>query len=262
MMMKIWSLLFLILVSATQTRALVSPSAVYQKQGIIYGKARVTYSLYSKRKDGDLDFLSLENEVMASTRAKMDLQRVTKAFTGTDANSSTMEPAKEALLASAWRVALAAAFFMSFLTLFWSTNLYFAVVAFVGTFWIAYQDPLEEEGVAGALARVLGRWTIQSVETSTPKIRAVARAAIESPEEITQLQSQVQVLEQQNAELILWKERRLAVDDNLGKYTLEELKEMARQNNLAVGGKKHELMMRLLEAEILKLRSFSASLGQ
>jgi apolipoprotein N-acyltransferase len=137
--------------------------------------------------------------------------------------------------------------------LFLSTSLLFAAVAFVATFWIAYQDPLEEEGVAGALARVLGRWTIQSVETTTPKIRAVARAAITSQEEITQLQSRVQVLEQQHAELVLWKERRLAVDRNLDKKTVEELKEMARQNNLAVGGKKHELMMRLLEAQVLQL---------
>jgi hypothetical protein len=251
-MIKIWSL-FLILVSATQTRALVSPSALCRKQSTVYSKAQFTHSLYSKRKDGDLDLLSLENEVMASTRAKMDLQRVTKAFTETDATSTTTGPAKEALLASAWRVSLASAIFTSCLTLFLSTSLLFAAVAFVATFWIAYQDPLEEEGVAGALARVLGRWTIQSVETTTPKIRAVARAAITSQEEITQLQSRVQVLEQQHAELVLWKERRLAVDRNLDKKTVEELKEMARQNNLAVGGKKHELMMRLLEAQVLQL---------
>jgi pyruvate-formate lyase len=85
------------------------------------------------------------------------------------------------------------------------------------------------------------------VETSSPKIRAVARAAITNQEEITQLQSQVRVLEQQNAELIRWKERRLAVEDNLGHYTLAELKEMARKNNIAVGGKKQELMLRLLD---------------
>ena len=256
MMMKIWSP-FLIFMSASE--AFMSPSAVYRKQSTIYGKAQslsqFTYSLYSKRKD---DLLSLETEVMASTRAKLDMQRVTKAFTETDANSTTMEPAKQALLASAWRVALAAAFFMSSLTFFWSKTLFLAVVAFVGTFWIAYQDPLEEEGVAGALARVVGRWTIQSVETTTPKIKAVARAAMASPEELSDLRSQLQVLQQQNAELVLWKERRLAVDDNMGKYTLDELKELARQHNLAVGGKKHELMMRLLESKILRLPRSSA----
>jgi hypothetical protein len=128
-----------------------------------------------------------------------------------------------------------------------------AAIAFVGTFWIAYQDPLEEDGMAGALARVLGRWTIQSVDKTTSKIRAVARAAFTSQEEIIQLQSQVQRLEQQNAELALWKQRNLAVDDNLGNYTLEELKEKARQNNLAVGGNKHQVMMRLLEADALQL---------
>jgi spore coat protein CotF len=246
--MKIWSLLFLILMSATQTRALVSPSAVCRKQSTIYGKARDTCSLYSKPKNGELDLLSLENEVMATNRAKMDLQLVTKAFTETtDASVTTTEPAKQALLASAWNVALASAFFTSSLTWFLSTSLFLALVAFVATFFIAYQDPLEEEGVAGPLARVLGRWTIESVETSSPKIRAVARAAITNQEEITQLQSQVRVLEQQNAELIRWKERRLAVEDNLGHYTLAELKEMARKNNIAVGGKKQELMLRLLD---------------
>jgi hypothetical protein len=261
-MIKTWSLFqILACILPISSQAFNAPSHhVGRKQNTIYGKAQFTYSLYSERKDdGDLDFnlLSLENEVMASTRAKLDLQRVTKAFTETetDASSTTTEPAKQALLASTWRVSLAAAFFTSCLTLFLSTNILFAAVAFVGTFWIAYQDPLEEEGVTGALARVLGRWTIQSVETTTPKIRAVARAAITSEnEEITQrLQSQVQVLEQQNSELALWKERRLAVDENLGNYTREELKELARQNNLAVGGKKHELMMRLLEADALQL---------
>ncbi|OEU16834.1 hypothetical protein FRACYDRAFT_239427 [Fragilariopsis cylindrus CCMP1102] len=117
-------------------------------------------------------------------------------------------------------------------------------------------DPLEEEGAAGALARLLGRVTIQSVETSKPKLKAIARAAISTgnddrKEVINLLQQRIEVLEDENTKLKQWKEQRTAADSLLSQYGVEELKAMARQNNLPVGGTKIQLLMLLLKNQIL-----------
>eukprot|EP00536_Pseudo-nitzschia_multiseries_P000920 jgi/Psemu1/250049/estExt_Genewise1Plus.C_110162 len=118
------------------------------------------------------------------------------------------------------------------------------------------QDPLEEEGAAGALARLLGRITIQSVETTKPKLKAMARAAITSEDEsqeqvVRLLQQRIEVLENENAQLKRWKQQRNKADALLSQYALDDLKAMARANNLPVGGTKIQLLMRLLENRVL-----------
>jgi hypothetical protein len=193
--------------------------------------------------------LEVEKEVIASTQAKLDLKRVTSALDVRE--SSEIDPEKAAILAEPWKVAMAAAIAVSLLAFTSTGSTFLSVVTFLGVFFLANGDPLEEEGVAGSFARLLGRLTIQSVETSKPKLRAVARAAITNEEEILRLNRQIVELQEEKASLALWKQRRLAVDESVSKYTLEALKEKARENNLLVGGTKSELMMRLMEAELM-----------
>ena len=112
---------------------------------------------------------------------------------------------------------------------------------------------MEEEGAAGAGARLVGRFAINSVEVSKPKIKAVARAAMRNEEDIARLQQQISELKEENTQLRIWKERRMVIDERISDYTLDELKEIARKNRLPVGGTKAILMMRLAEAEAIDL---------
>lgn len=205
---------------------------------------------------GASNFDELEQEVYASTRANMDVQKVKQSIKK-QVSAPTPDPQKTAIMAAQWKISLAAASFASTFFLiathsgFTLTGIVFALV-----FFVANQDPLEEEGAAGALARLLGRFTIQSVETTKPKLKAVARAALTTENEDKQkvvelLQQRVEVLERENAELKRWKEQRSAADALLSQYGLDELKRMARANNLPVGGTKVQLLMRLLEHRVL-----------
>ncbi|VEU41421.1 unnamed protein product [Pseudo-nitzschia multistriata] len=205
---------------------------------------------------GASSFDELEEEVLASTRAKMDFQKVKMTITEQPPPLSN-EPQRTAIMAAQWKISLAAASFVStFVTIATHSNFLITSVVFVSVFLVANQDPLEEEGAAGALARLLGRLTIQSVETTKPKLRAMAKAAITSEEEsqeqvIRLLQQRIEVLENENADLKQWKKQRNSADTLLSQYALEELKAMARANNLPVGGTKIQLLMRLLENRVL-----------
>jgi hypothetical protein len=197
----------------------------------------------------ELEIVALEKEVFASTKAELDLKRVTQAL---DANiSSNEDPEKTAILAEPWKISTAAAIAASSFA-FVTTNSYFvSLLALIGVFLLASGDPVDEQGAFGAFARLLGRVTIKSVESSKPKLRAMARAAITNEEEIWNLKQQVENLQEENARLALWKQRRMAVDESLSHYSVDQLKEKARQMNLPMGGTKAQLMMRLMEEEVV-----------
>ena len=206
---------------------------------------------------GASNFDELEQEVFASTRAQMDVQRVKNTLKEKSAPSNDDDPQRTAIMAAQWKISLAAASFVStFVEISTHSNLPITATVFIVVFFIANQDPLEEEGAAGALARLLGRLTIQSVETTKPKIKAMARAAISTEDDdkeqvISILQQRIEVLENQNSQLKKWKDQRTAADTLLSQYAVEDLKAMARQNHLPVGGTKIQLLMRLLENRIL-----------
>jgi hypothetical protein len=207
---------------------------------------------------GATNFDELEKEVYASTQYKMDVQRLKNTLVEKESSSSVKDdPQKTAIMAAQWKISLAAASFVStFFEVSTKSNLSITALVFVTVFFVANQDPLEEEGAAGALARLLGRVTIQSVETSKPKLKAIARAAISTGDDdrkevINLLQQRIEVLEDENTKLKQWKEQRTAADSLLSQYGVEELKAMARQNNLPVGGTKIQLLMLLLKNQIL-----------
>lgn len=220
----------------------------------------------------------MEKEVYATARAKLDMKRVVDSAAlyddiGVDGDSPlsssagasslsnksddklpTNDPKRVALLASPWQISLASASAVSaFVLATTSANLSVTGVVFLAVFVIANGDPLEEEGAAGALARLLGRLTIQSVESSKPKLKALARAAITSEEDITILQQRIQTLEEENAKLALWKKQRIAVEECLPKYTMDELKELARSKKIPLAGTKSQLLMRLVENQAIDI---------
>ena len=203
----------------------------------------------------------IEKEVIASSRAQLDrvalersLSTTTPATCSDDLNIQNTDPQTKAVMASPWKVARAAATSASIFVLIISGgDKILTALTFIVVFLWANSDPLDEEdeSVAGPIARLLGRQSIAAIETTKPKLKAVAKAAITDVSEqnsiISNLQRRVEQLEAENDELKAWKQRRVWVDSSQSNYTLDELKEIARRNNLRVGGAKAELMMRLLE---------------
>ena len=195
---------------------------------------------------GDSHMAAIEREVLESTRAKLDLQRVTRTLLDDDPESS--QP-----LVRGWQVAVAAGSAGGITTFVLFHNLLLSGIVCVSIFFAANGDPMEEDSAAGALARIVGRVTLQSVQASQPKVRAMARAALRGEDEVTELRARASKLEQEISDLRLWKERRLAVDEALPDFSLDDLKDKARQNGLLVGGTKAQLLMRLVEADLIRL---------
>jgi hypothetical protein len=212
------------------------------------------------------DMVEIEKEVLASALAKLDRQRAAQLLMDDDDDDATsmvtpsssslspssMDPAMyTATTASPWKVSLAAASAVStFVLLTTNASMVVAGIVFVVVFVAALGDPLEEDNATGAVARTVGRMTIQSVESSKPKLKAIAKAAISNQEEIAVLKQQITQLRKEKEALELWKQQRLMVEASFSKYSLDELKEIARENRLPVGGPKMQLMMRLVQNDI------------
>ncbi|KAL7480397.1 hypothetical protein ACHAW6_006086 [Cyclotella cf. meneghiniana] len=119
--------------------------------------------------------------------------------------------------------------------------------------------------VTGAVSRIVGRTALQSVQTSAPRLKAVARAVVDydstvnTMEEMKQMQYQLSrrllELESENEnlrrEVALWN----AVEDVSGVFKLEELKEMARLKGLRgySSDGKTALLRRLVKEGVLDL---------
>jgi hypothetical protein len=209
----------------------------------------------SQKQDPNYDIASLEREVIASVQSQLDRKRVLEAFLENKPSSYLVPSNSNDLLPeqsqSSWQVPAAAAVVASIFSFMIFQNPYVTSLILVSVFIAASRDPLEEDSLAGALARILGRFTLQSVQASQPKIRALARAVVTGEEEILQLQQRLQLLEEENEQLLLWKLRRLRVDQVMPTYSLDQLKDLARDNNVNVGGTKFQLLLRLVEADIV-----------
>ena len=108
----------------------------------------------------------------------------------------------------------------------------------------------------GALARIVGRQTLTSIEASKPKVKSVLRASIQGDEELYELRNRVADLEDENYELQMWIEQRKYVDRSQGQYTMEDLKSIAKRSGLNVPSNitKPRLMMKLLEIGAIGMR--------
>ena len=198
--------------------------------------------------------LALEQQVVASAQARMDAKRVLQVLDETDTQPVTV-PTTTA--ATRYTIALAAALVTGVASLTLDHNLIVSGIIFVVVFILACADPLQDDSISGAMARMVGRVTLQSVQASQPKLKALARAVVTGEEEILVLKQQVHDLTNQVKELRQWQMRRLFVDQELGNYSHVELKDQARSHGLAVGGTKTQLLMRLVEANVIAVNDQS-----
>jgi SAP domain len=220
------------------------------------------------------DLSSLEEHVMASVQSQMDISTVMRTLYPDDdrnRNRNRNVPIRTNDLLydhedlrhrpmSQIQVATAAAMVVGCVTYLVLHNLYGTGIVAVAVFVTALVDDDDDnnndkntDSFNGALARIVGRSTIRSVQASQPKIKAVARAVLTGEEEILHLKRQVRQLEDDNAKLRQWKETRIQVEDSLPRFTVAELKDLAKFHGLPLGGSKVDLLCRLVEARKLYL---------
>ena len=217
---------------------------------------------------------------MASAHAKLDMKRVKNALfrKGENTNRSTSTIAtmiedatqeKESVaitasrkgnsIPSKWTIAFSAGTFFAISSFVLIQSFFVSGVAFVLAVYTASRDPITEVGIvegddiSGPMTRIVGRATYQSIESAKPTLQAVTRVVVDGDVVVETLEAQVRELKEENEQLKLWVQRRNAVDNQMGGYTVGELKKIAKNNGLAVGGTKAQLMMRLVEAGSLEL---------
>mmetsp|Transcript_35462 Transcript_35462/g.71892 ORF Transcript_35462/g.71892 Transcript_35462/m.71892 type:complete len:228 (-) Transcript_35462:256-939(-) len=219
----------------------------------------------------------IEAEVEASAMARLDRQRVKKALEVADVNSppgnghmasrsssstgtSSNPNNNNGMIQgtdppSKWNIALAAGSSAAGIALLaLHTPLPLTVCCFVVVAAYAAIDPLDDDSVFAPLARILGRATIETAATTTPKVKAAILAATTGEEEVTALKQRITELEEENGELRRWVTRREKVDENLSAFTLDELRDYARRNRIVFTGRtKAQLFMTLWERGIIKI---------
>ena len=214
---------------------------------------------------------ALERQVRASARETVDWNRVLKALEQTDNNSpSSLQLARndlmyedEPLLAAennntpSWtshlQVAAAAGLVTGAGSYVVLQNYYISLSVAGFVFVTAFLVDDDDNNLTGALARILGRRTLQSVQATQPRVRALARAVVTGEAEIGALKEQIRQLEREAAALRRWKEQRIKIDRALPRFKVEELRAMARDNELVVKGTKLDLLVRLVEADVIEL---------
>lgn len=216
-----------------------------------------------------MSIMDMEKEVVASAQLQMDKRKVVDALE-TKKSPKTKTPEKAAMMAAPLQISAAAAIsaFIGCECVTHSNFLSLIVLAVV--FISAFKDPVDDEGLVGAISRILGRATIHTVESSKPRLKRIARAAIVDDDDESffktdigrqrirtnqdpRLARYIQQLEDENASLSLWKERRQMVDQYLPYYSMDDLHSKARQSGIDISCTKSQLVMRLLEADIIQL---------
>ena len=195
------------------------------------------------------EIAELEQQVLASAQAQMDYNQITRALLLDDDNDKA---ATISTPSSTWQVALTASIVTAAASFWLFSNLYVSLFVLVTIFVVGNADPTHDDSLLGALARVLGRATLASVQTSKPKMQALARAVVTGQDEVRALRQTVQQLETENRTLQQWQARRLWVEEHVSDYTVQELKEQARQQDLPVGGTKLQLLQRLVDANVIQ----------
>lgn len=244
----------------------IVPSDEWRRNDILFSlqakKDSISNELEEKVKeetDLALYLPQIEKEVLASATAKVDKNRVKNALSPDDDDSRVRYEVISPMQPSQFSVALASGFttalfsFLLFYQPILSASL-FLIVTYIGT-----RDPLDgQDGlvpgdtISGPISRIVGRATLSTIEKSKPTVKAVARAAVFGDEEIQVLRNRIQNLKAENEKLRAWIEKRKAIDENAQFFKVDTLREMAKQEGISPKGKKAELMMRLIEAGVLK----------
>lgn len=229
-----------------------------------------------------LSLEDMEKEVLASAQAKLDMKRVKNALfqkgqlddeddtnrtileesslvVSSSSSSSSDSTTKGGPAPSKWGIAFSAGIFFATSSFLLLHSFTFSGLAFGIAVYIASRDPVTEVGlvegddISGPMTRIVGRATYQSLESAKPTLQAVTRAVVDGDAVVDKLEQQVLELQRENEELKLWRQRRTGVDDQMGGYTVGDLKAIAKKDGLTMGGTKAQLMMRLVEAGSLQL---------
>jgi len=220
----------------------------------------------------DLDLL--EKQILAKTQAELDVKRVKDAVLGFGGEAEELPrlPAetKQELSTefdpekgppSALSVALAAGSAVGLTSLAALQSPLLALGAFAATTYVANRDPIKDEDLVegdltGPLSRIIGRATLTSIEKTKPAVQNVVRASV-TQNQLEELKAKYKELQEENEELRMKLDRRDAVDKYCKNFTMTQLKEFAKRDEIKVGGTKAELMLRLVEAGSLNLEDLS-----
>jgi len=162
---------------------------------------------------------------------------------------------------SALSVALAAGSAVGLTSLAALQSPLLALGAFAATTYVANRDPIKDEDLVegdltGPLSRIIGRATLTSIEKTKPAVQNVVRASV-TQNQLEELKAKYKELQEENEELRMKLDRRDAVDKYCKNFTMTQLKEFAKRDEIKVGGTKAELMLRLVEAGSLNLEDLS-----
>lgn len=213
------------------------------------------------------EMTDIEKEVLAAAQAKLDVKRVKKALLGR-ANTVVFNDETDDELASSVAepiapppsqnsIALAAASFLGLLSFLTLQIPLLSLVVFLATGYIASRDPMNDEelvegDISGPVTRIVGRAALKSIEKSKPTVQRVVRAVV-SEDEFDKLQMKYLELEKENQEIKREVEVREAVEAQAKKFSMTELKDIAKKNDVKAGGTKVQLMTRLVEGGFLNL---------
>lgn len=195
---------------------------------------------------------AIEAQIRASARSQADVDRVLQLLDDDDNNDdepSDLRYDNERLQqpSTTLQISTAAAITTLCGLLLTTHSAFLSVIAALLVFRACFDD----NSLSGALARIVGRTTIDTVKS--PKLRALARAVVTGEQEIHALQVQVQQLRDENEQLKLWQRQRKTMDRILPNVSLGDLKHMAREHQLPVSGSKPELLLRLIAAGVVRL---------
>jgi len=199
------------------------------------------------------DLVDMELQALASAQSKLDQNRLLQALDPVKRDAFLPATSSAWGVPQTWKLALAATALCAVSTFLVCHSVAITVATSVVVFVAASADPLDDDSLLGAVARILGRATLQSVQATEPKVKAIARAVVMGEEELLALRQQVQMLRDENSELRHWKDTRLKMEDSLSSFALADLKDLSRRNNLPIGGTKLQLLSRLVEAGLVDL---------
>jgi len=205
----------------------------------------------------------IEKEVLATTQSKLDWKYVQESLLGRNkgnekytnsiaiSNSNNIGKEDPSLVLSPLKVSFASATLVgaAVYALFREPLVALLVLFFV--FTLANRNPLDEENAIGAFFRIIGRFVLQVLYRTIPKLQSIARAIIADENHVEQqiimLEDTIYQLQNENESLLQIIARRNKIDDMLTQYTVDELKAMARKANLPVSGTKDQILTRLVE---------------
>jgi len=237
------------------------------------GEGNISMSTKDKEKDKEKEkdnMSEIEKEVLATTQAKLDLKRVKSALMGqgtrditvddiiqSDDNALSKSIEAKGPPPSQLAIALAAASFLGLLSFLTIHMPILSLVVFLATIYVASRDPVNDEAlvegdISGPVTRIVGRATLESIKKTKPTMQRMVRA-VASQDEYDKLFMKFQELENENQDLKQWVQQREAINDQAKNFTMDSLKDIARDNSLKVSGTKVQLMTRLVDNGCLNL---------